>query len=83
MLYTAATTRDSAGLGARERRENLRGQIRIRRAVTKAHSPPADAPVSTVLVDDVLTTGATVAESIRILSAHGIKVDAVVVLAAA
>lgn len=75
-LVTAPTTRDSAGLDARDRRDNLRGRIRLRRI------DPLPAG-TTVLVDDVLTTGATAAESVRVLRAHGIDVAAVLVLAGA
>ena len=63
-------------LDARERRANLRGSVRIR---TGARCPPGAA----ILVDDVLTTGATAAESVRVCRAHGIGIGAVVVLAGA
>lgn len=76
-LATASATRDSAGLDARDRRANLRGRIRMRTAA------PAGPGTVTVLVDDVLTTGATAAESIRVLAAHGVPVAAVLVLAGA
>nr|WP_053778051.1 ComF family protein [Gordonia sp. NB41Y]KOY49253.1 phosphoribosyltransferase [Gordonia sp. NB41Y] len=77
LLFTASATRDSAGLSARDRRANLRGGIRLR-----PHHL-GTARMSAVLVDDVLTTGATAAESVRVLRHAGIDVTAVVVLAGA
>ncbi|QKT08125.1 ComF family protein [Gordonia sp. X0973] len=77
LLRTAPWVRDSAGLSASARRANLRGSIHLRRTPDL----PADAAV--VLVDDVLTTGATAAESVRVLATAGIRVDLVLVLAAA
>ncbi|GAA1479976.1 ComF family protein [Gordonia sinesedis] len=78
LLSTSIATRDSAGLDARARQRNLRGRIRLRR---NAVAPPDGDRV--ILVDDVLTTGATAAESIRVLAAQDIDVDVVLVLAAA
>ncbi|MGW9266500.1 ComF family protein [Gordonia terrae] len=77
LLRTAATARDSAGLDARARAQNLRGAVRLH-----AGGPPTRGTTA-ILVDDVLTTGATAAESVRVLSENGIDVVAVVVLAAA
>ncbi|AFR50244.1 putative amidophosphoribosyltransferase [Gordonia sp. KTR9] len=77
LLRTSATARDSAGLDARARARNLRGAVRLRAGVTPTRGAAA------ILVDDVLTTGATAAESVRVLSENGIDVVAVVVLAAA
>ena len=72
--------RDSAGLDARARRRNLAHQIAVRSPPTRADRSPRTA---TVLVDDVLTTGATAAESVRVLAAHDVHVDLVVVIAGA
>ncbi|GAC83442.1 ComF family protein [Gordonia paraffinivorans] len=78
VLATAATARDSAGLDARARARNLSGAIRPRtRKVALPHR------ATTILVDDVMTTGATAAESVRVLRRAGVGVDAVVVVAAA
>lgn len=77
MLYTAGAARDSAGLDARDRARNLRGAIRLR-----PDRSLVDGSV-VVLVDDVLTTGATVAESVRVLATAGVGVSAVLVIAAA
>lgn len=67
--------RDQVGLGARERRANLDGALRrSRRAV------PGTADV--VLVDDVVTTGATLAEAVRVLAADGTSVLGAAVAAA-
>ncbi len=73
--------RDSVGLGPMQRRRNLAGRI-----TTPAGSLPEalrhpDAEV--VLVDDVLTTGATASESIRALERVAVHVRAVLVTSAA
>lgn len=75
VLVTVAGTRDSAGLDARARARNLAGSIRVR----------GTAPVggTVIVVDDVLTTGVTAAESVKVLGAHGVTVHAVLVVAAA
>lgn len=65
---------DSAGLSARSRARNLVGHVRAR-----SISSARDANV--VLLDDVLTTGATTAESVSALSATGVDVTAILVLA--
>ncbi|MFF3574951.1 ComF family protein [Nocardia jiangxiensis] len=73
--------RDSVGLGPRERRANLHGRITARAESLPAAVSMANAEV--VLVDDVLTTGATAGESVRALAAAGIGVRAVMVTCAA
>ena len=69
--------RDQAGLGVEARAENLAGAVRV---------PPrlADrvAGRAVVVVDDVVTTGATLAESARALRAAGAVVVAAAVVAA-
>jgi len=71
VLRMRAFTRDSVGLSAAGRQRNIAGRVRLRGPVT--------GPV--VLVDDVVTTGATVAESVRVLRAGGADVAAVVAVA--
>lgn len=87
LLVTAMSTRDSAGLDARDRRTNLRGSIRIRAgpasAAGTADAHGAAPGSAAILVDDVLTTGATAAESVRVCHAYGVEIGAVVVLAGA
>jgi predicted amidophosphoribosyltransferase len=65
---------DQAGLSARARSRNLSGHVRVRRW-------PATLPGRAVLVDDVLTTGATFAACVRALEVAGIAVAAGVVVA--
>lgn len=63
--------RDSVGLSSAQRERNIAGRVRQR--------TPVSGPV--VLLDDVVTTGATAAESVRTLQTHGAQVTAVLVLA--
>ena len=77
VLRMSRATRDQAGLGVQARAENLAGSVRVppRRA-------SAVAGRELVLVDDVVTTGATLAESARALQAAGASVLAAAVVAA-
>lgn len=68
--------RDSVGLDAVSREQNLAGRLLVR----AGDLPSPRAPV--VLVDDVLTTGATLASCTRVLRAAGHRVVAAVVLTA-
>lgn len=76
-LYTAGRARDSVGLDSAGRLANLDGRVRFRPAA----APPPGAQV--VLLDDVLTTGATLVASCRTLAAAGIEVVTGLALAAA
>ena len=66
------------GLGRGERARRVRGSMRIRRGLFA----PEVKGRPCLIVDDVLTTGATVAEAARVLRAAGAVVRGAVVLAA-
>ncbi|MCI4676801.1 ComF family protein [Candidatus Mycolicibacterium alkanivorans] len=70
-LRTRALVRDSVGLTSAARERNLRGRVRIARRV---HGP-------VLLVDDIVTTGATAREAVRTLRTAGTHVTAVLTLA--
>ncbi|GAB1815790.1 ComF family protein [Mycobacterium sp. MUNTM1] len=72
-LRFKALTRDSVGLGTAARERNVAGRVVLRGA------PPH---TEVVVVDDIITTGATARESVRILQAAGVRVAAVLTLAA-
>jgi predicted amidophosphoribosyltransferase len=67
---------DQAGLGAEERAANLAGSMACRRA------PRVRPDGLLVVVDDVITTGATLREAQRALEERGVRVDAVAAVAA-
>ena len=78
-LRMAALARDSVGLTSGARERNVAGRVRVRGS--RLRLLPARGEV--LLVDDIVTTGATMAESVRVLAAVGVPVAAVLVLAAA
>lgn len=76
VLRFARGVRDSVGLDALARRENLAGRVRAR----KTGLPP---PMGTVVVlDDVVTSGATAAACVGALADVGVRVGAVLALTA-
>lgn len=77
VLETARGVRDSVGLSAAQRHRNLAGRVLLRRAA----GVPRERPV--LLVDDVLTTGTTAAEAVRVLVSAGFRPCGVLVIAAA
>lgn len=70
-LSMRAFTRDSVGLSSNQRQHNVNGRVRQRTPVRG----------ETVVVDDIVTTGATAAESVRVLRAAGADVVGVVAIA--
>jgi ComF family protein len=76
ILVRRRNTLPQAGLAPRRRFENVRGAFRVRRPDTVK-----DARV--LLVDDVLTTGATCSEAARVLKQAGAAMVAVAVVARA
>lgn len=73
-LELTAGARDAVGLSRAQRAANLAGRVRLRRAGL----PPPGTPV--VLLDDVVTTGATVAACTRVLREAGVAVTAALTL---
>ena len=72
---------DQVGLGSEQRAANLSGSMRVR-STTRARLARGGIPVSVVLCDDVVTTGATAREAQRTLEQAGLRVRAVVAVAA-
>jgi predicted amidophosphoribosyltransferase len=71
-LHLVRAVRDSAGLGAGERHANLTGAMAAR---------PAPTGAAAVIVDDIVTSGATLAECVRALHCAGWPVTAAAVIA--
>lgn len=76
-LRLDACARDSVGLDAADRAANLSGRLRP----VKAALPPPGTPV--VLLDDVITTGATIAACTAALAAAGVPVASALAFTAA
>ncbi len=64
--------RDSVGLDSRGRERNVAGRVRLR-------TVPPRTPA--LLIDDIVTTGATARESVGVLRAAGVDVVAILALA--
>ncbi|MGH3431506.1 MAG: ComF family protein, partial [Thermocrispum sp.] len=73
-LRLTSGVRDAVGMGAAARASNLAGRV----LAVPAGCPPAGSAV--VVLDDVLTTGATAAAVIRALMAANLQVTAVLTL---
>ena len=77
VLRMRSSAADQSGLGAAARQQNLRGALLV---------PPGLRPLVTgarvVLVDDLVTTGASLAEAARVLRTHGAVVVASALVAA-
>ena len=76
-LELAGAARDAVGLGREQRMANLAGRLRFR----EAGRPPPGCRI--VVLDDVVTTGATAAACTTALAAAGFTVSAVLTLLAA
>ena len=81
ILEQRSVVHDQAGLDATERAANLSGSMGVRAALRAALARSA-APLSLLVCDDVLTTGATAREAQRALEDSGLQVRAVVTVAA-
>ena len=73
-LRMRALVRDSVGLGTAARERNVADRVVLR------GRPPRS---EILVVDDIVTTGATARESVRMLRADGVRVTAVLALAVA
>ena len=81
VLEQRARVHDQAGLSSGQRAANLAGSMGVR-AAARAALARGGAPVSLLVCDDVLTTGATAREAQRALEDSGLRVRAVVTVAA-
>ena len=81
LLRSRGTALDQSGLSAEQRVENLAGALHCpARSVARSRSHWPDARF--VVVDDVLTTGATAREAQRALAAHDLPVSGIATIAA-
>lgn len=70
-VRTRAMVRDSVGLTTADRERNLNGRIKITKPISG----------DILLVDDIVTTGATAREAVRVLHGTGAEVRALLTLA--
>ena len=83
-LRVRGSPRDQVGLTRAGRAANLAGRLLARRGAAAAlGTRPGAAPPVVVVVDDVLTTGATARAAVAGLAAAGVAVDGVAVVAVA
>ncbi|WP_200936570.1 ComF family protein [Rhodococcus sp. Leaf278] len=85
LLRMSGGARDSVGLSAGQRQHNVAGRIEavgVRRSRFRGGSSQAVA-FTVLLMDDVVTTGATLAESARVLGDFGVPIAGALVVASA
>jgi predicted amidophosphoribosyltransferase len=70
-LRMRAMVRDSVGLSGADRQRNIAGRVKITKAVSG----------DVIVVDDIVTTGATACESVRVLTIGGARVVSVLAIA--
>ncbi|MBB3035643.1 ComF family protein [Hoyosella altamirensis] len=76
--------KDSVGLTASQRHLNVAGRVRMRQRFASQLLPSLSRPASAVLLlDDVVTTGSLLTESVRILHCAGVRVSGALTLASA
>jgi predicted amidophosphoribosyltransferase len=81
-LLAPDVTRDQVGLGRRGRQENVGHSFRPGDPMLLALLQAAgDRGAAVLLVDDVVTTGSTLAETARVLAAEGVRVSGAVAVA--
>jgi len=74
LLRLRAMVRDSVGLSGADRQRNIAGRVKI--------TKPLEALAPHVLVvDDIVTTGATASESVGVLQVAGVEVTGVLAIA--
>lgn len=73
-LRTRAFVADSAGLSSADRQRNIAGRVKLFRLLDRVGG-------DVVVVDDIVTTGATACESVRVLQSAGVTVVAVLAIA--
>lgn len=83
VLRPARRLRDQSGLDASGRAGNLERALVVDPRWERPGTGSRTRPTAAVVVDDVVTTGATLAEAARALRAGGVPVVAAAVLAAA
>ena len=74
-LRMKALVRDSVGLSGAARQRNVAGRVALKAAGTTVSG------TGVLVVDDIVTTGATAAEAVRVLQTSGASVVAVLALA--
>jgi predicted amidophosphoribosyltransferase len=73
-LRLRALVRDSVGLSSADRQRNIIGRVKITKPIEDMAKP-------VLVVDDIVTTGATASESVRVLQIAGAQVAAVLAIA--
>ena len=73
-LRTRALVADSVGLSSADRQRNIAGRVKVVRPINKTAG-------EVLVVDDIVTTGATARESVRVLQTAGATVVAVLAVA--